>query len=269
VPFHTEHRTFRARAREPTSHTTRTTIVTTIAIIMIMKLRSPRRLLNAIFRTKHFKGKGKGKGTKEEERDETIEMEDSTSLLMCSEEEVEEEDAVVIANTTRTTTSRQSNKSVSFSQVSVRQYNLIVGDNPYCKYPLSLGWNYTETVTVDVNGYERERAKRMEQYKADRVEPRLYQVPTKSEQETLLHNQRVDHYLKDVHMEQDYDDYDISKPQELSMYERRARLMAFGYTEEHLRQLERQRLVNQALQWKEGDTPCVSVSPFFVARYAR
>jgi hypothetical protein len=241
---------------------------------MTMKLKSPRlprRLLNAIFRSKHVKDINNDKTEEDlsEELERTIELEDSTSLLLCGEEE--EEDAVALATTasTASTTSRGSNKSVSFSQVSVRQYDLIVGDNPGCKYPLALGWNYTETYTVDVTGYEQERAKRLEGYMADRVEPRLYQVPTKTEEETLLHNQRVDHYLKDVHVEQDYDDYDVYKPTELSLYERRARLLAFGYTEEHLRQLERQRLVTLALQWKEGDAPCVSVSPHYVARYAR
>jgi hypothetical protein len=242
---------------------------------MTMKLRAPRfprRLLNAFFRSKHVKdNKDKTEEDSSEEFDETIALEDSTSLLLCSCGEEEEEDSVALLATsasTATTTSSQE-KSVSFSQVSVRQYDLIIGDNPNCKYPLGLGWNYTERFAVDVNGYEQERAKRLERYKADRVEPRLYQVPTKTEVETQLHNQRVDHYMKDVHMEQDYDDYDISKPTELSLYERRARLLAFGYTEECLRRLERQRMVTLALQWKEGDAPCVSVSPSYVARYAR
>ena len=50
---------------------------------------------------------------------------------------------------------------VTFSSVEIRQYELILGDNPACTdgNPLSIGWkHYTElTVIIPVNKYENER----------------------------------------------------------------------------------------------------------------
>ncbi|CAB9530111.1 expressed unknown protein [Seminavis robusta] len=156
-------------------------------------------------------------------------------------------------------------KSVAFSDVTVRQYELILGDNPGCKYPLSLGWNYAEQAMVQVDAFEQDRERRMDVSKNDRIEPRLYFAPD----ETSPLYMAADHYLSDVHMEQDYSDYKPHVPTELSLYERRARLRAFGYTEANLRNLERQRLTALALEWKNGGTPAFPFSHKYVSRYTK
>ena len=46
--------------------------------------------------------------------------------------------------------------SVKFSKVHVRKYKVVIGDHPLCKEgcPLSLGWNYTESPSIDVDEFE-------------------------------------------------------------------------------------------------------------------
>eukprot|EP00549_Striatella_unipunctata_P021066 CAMPEP_0118719256 /NCGR_PEP_ID=MMETSP0800-20121206/29352_1 /TAXON_ID=210618 ORGANISM="Striatella unipunctata, Strain CCMP2910" /NCGR_SAMPLE_ID=MMETSP0800 /ASSEMBLY_ACC=CAM_ASM_000638 /LENGTH=160 /DNA_ID=CAMNT_0006626561 /DNA_START=47 /DNA_END=529 /DNA_ORIENTATION=- len=45
------------------------------------------------------------------------------------------------------------NRTVSFSTVQIREYNVIVGDNPFCKtgLPLGLGWKYTQGPAMDID----------------------------------------------------------------------------------------------------------------------
>ena len=152
---------------------------------------------------------------------------------------------------------KKNGRSVSFTDVTVRHYDLILGDNPYVKYPLSLGWNYSKEEVHKVDAFECHRDERETQASRERIQPRLYVPPDVPY-----------HYMNDVHTEQDYDDA-TSKPVELSLYERRARLRAFGYTEASLRQLERQRIVALALEWKGGGTPRFPFSQHYIARYTK
>jgi hypothetical protein len=65
-------------------------------------------------------------------------------------------------NTTETNTSISVNvkihagprKNVHFSDVEVRIYNRILGDNPYVEIPLSIGWKYTSEETLPVDEHE-------------------------------------------------------------------------------------------------------------------
>lgn len=51
-------------------------------------------------------------------------------------------------------TSLRAEKRVSFSDVQVRIYELIPGDNPDCSFPLSLGWKHSKTETLSVDAHE-------------------------------------------------------------------------------------------------------------------
>ena len=53
-------------------------------------------------------------------------------------------------------TSLRAEKRVSFSEVQVRIYELIPGDNPDCSFPLSLGWKHSKTETWGVDAYEKQ-----------------------------------------------------------------------------------------------------------------
>lgn len=49
-----------------------------------------------------------------------------------------------------------SNKRVRFSRVSVRTYAVTVGDSPrLTAYPIGLDWLHSETVTLDINRFEK------------------------------------------------------------------------------------------------------------------
>ena len=62
-------------------------------------------------------------------------------------------------HTTIETESRRRSSSVSFSTCYVRQFDIVVGDNPsvYKGPPIQLGWNYTD-YEMDVNEYETNHA---------------------------------------------------------------------------------------------------------------
>jgi len=47
-----------------------------------------------------------------------------------------------------------SNKRVTFSTVSKRLYNPILGDNPHVAFPLSMGWTYNEQEEIPVEIYD-------------------------------------------------------------------------------------------------------------------
>mmetsp|Transcript_54424 Transcript_54424/g.80789 ORF Transcript_54424/g.80789 Transcript_54424/m.80789 type:complete len:163 (-) Transcript_54424:651-1139(-) len=49
------------------------------------------------------------------------------------------------------------NTHVSFSNIEIREFTLIIGDNPSCRtgLPLSLGWEHTKTRVVPVDDYDR------------------------------------------------------------------------------------------------------------------
>lgn len=82
-----------------------------------------------------------------------------SSLSIDSDEEVSVEDCEV---TKEPSNKDRSHRSVAFSTLSVRQYEIVIGDNPYCKtgLPLSLGTTYTELMPVSIDEYEKIRTSR-------------------------------------------------------------------------------------------------------------
>jgi|UPI000581A1C5 hypothetical protein len=44
---------------------------------------------------------------------------------------------------------------VQFTNVNVRTYELILGDNPFVEYPLSLGWKYTTSEAIPVDAFDK------------------------------------------------------------------------------------------------------------------
>lgn len=71
-------------------------------------------------------------------------------------------------------------KAVSFGEVTVREYEIIIGDHPNCRtgFPLSLGWDYTDHCDVSVDQFEECRCDQRRE-KAD-----LYKTP--NERRTML-----------------------------------------------------------------------------------
>ena len=55
--------------------------------------------------------------------------------------------------------SRLFRRSVSFTEVEIRQYSQVLGDHPCCSSgpPVSLGWDYEDPTTVELERYEVER----------------------------------------------------------------------------------------------------------------
>lgn len=53
-------------------------------------------------------------------------------------------------------------KSVSFTSVEIREYNVTVGDHPCCAtgFPLTLDWEYREVDNIEVDKYEEDRSPR-------------------------------------------------------------------------------------------------------------
>jgi hypothetical protein len=53
-------------------------------------------------------------------------------------------------------------KSVSFGNIEVREYPMVLGDNPSCRdgLPVSLGWEYAQLCLMDVDDYEHDRPPR-------------------------------------------------------------------------------------------------------------
>jgi hypothetical protein len=53
-------------------------------------------------------------------------------------------------------------KSVSFSSLEIREYEVVIGDHPCCTrgVPLSLGWEYSDAGRLNVDDYEEARSPR-------------------------------------------------------------------------------------------------------------
>jgi len=56
----------------------------------------------------------------------------------------------------------ESKRRISFHQVTVRDYDMVLGDHPNCSYgpPVALGWHYTEYEPLDLNEYEFHHSRR-------------------------------------------------------------------------------------------------------------
>ena len=89
------------------------------------------------------------------DEEETVRLEESDSHLSihdssCSFETPNEQ--VVAQEAVKPKTKKAGR--VSFSDVTVRHYELVLGDNPYCKFPLALGWSYGLEETHKVDHFE-------------------------------------------------------------------------------------------------------------------
>lgn len=62
-------------------------------------------------------------------------------------------------SSTSSNASSDSKRSVSFSCVDVREYDVTLGDNPACSAgpPISLGWKYKDGTRQDLRAYEAKR----------------------------------------------------------------------------------------------------------------
>ncbi|KAL7497117.1 hypothetical protein ACHAWT_006634 [Skeletonema menzelii] len=56
----------------------------------------------------------------------------------------------------------ESKRHISFHEVTVREYDMVLGDHPNCSYgpPISLGWHYLEYEPMNVNEYEFHHSRR-------------------------------------------------------------------------------------------------------------
>lgn len=56
----------------------------------------------------------------------------------------------------------ESKRHISFHQIIVRDYDMILGDHPNCSYgpPVTLGWHYLEYEPLDLNEYEYHHSRR-------------------------------------------------------------------------------------------------------------
>lgn len=56
----------------------------------------------------------------------------------------------------------ESKRHISFHQVVVRDYDMVLGDHPNCSYgpPVTLGWHYVEYEPLDLNEYEYHHSRR-------------------------------------------------------------------------------------------------------------
>lgn len=95
----------------------------------------------------------------------------SSSSLSDAELRVEDAPSSLLKSGTASATTNPVNKStVSFTDVEVRHYKLIVGDNPFVEVPLSLDWDYDESQLVSVDEFE-ERHSRDDYIHAQDMEP--------------------------------------------------------------------------------------------------
>ena len=61
--------------------------------------------------------------------------------------------------------------SVSFSNLQIREYDVMLGDNPSCSYgpPVSLGWDYHDAAVVPLEKYERARSNKFPRRKSGQL----------------------------------------------------------------------------------------------------
>jgi hypothetical protein len=67
---------------------------------------------------------------------------------------VEPEDKVAAKKTVpKATRSGPKEREVAFSTVEVKEYSVILGDNPGANYPLALDWGHTKSIVVNVDSF--------------------------------------------------------------------------------------------------------------------
>lgn len=136
---------------------------------------------------------------------------------------------------------RETKKNVNFSTIHIREYELIVGDNPDCSFPLSLGWRFIEDETMDLDFYERH-------HKPKRLQGRI--------EDSVHVGQLLGVTLPLI------DPLMTTTMRPLTLYERRLLLRAQGHSEQNLRKAERKRRVELSLQWASGHYPKQEAFPY-------
>jgi hypothetical protein len=80
---------------------------------------------------------------------------DDDSLTNGMKTNLESSPLLIIPSSTTQMEDSTVGKSVKFSTVQVRDFDLVLGDHPYCDmYPLSLDWEYVQLFTTTIEDYE-------------------------------------------------------------------------------------------------------------------
>ena len=89
----------------------------------------------------------------------TLCLEYEEDTLPEDDSELEDEEQTTFATSHPPTVVMQPQKQVCFDRVHVREHNVVLGVHPLAVggYPLELGWEYNETLSCDVDAFERER----------------------------------------------------------------------------------------------------------------
>ena len=98
--------------------------------------------------------------TSREELDDVEEVIPYTPRNVLTDEEFLQQNERIRRSSTSSASksSSGSTKSVSFSNVHVREHCVIIGDNPCCEIlPLSLGWSHIDEKIYDVDDYEHKK----------------------------------------------------------------------------------------------------------------
>jgi hypothetical protein len=134
-------------------------------------------------------------------------------------------DTTLITDTSKLVALKRRQDSVSrvcFSTVHVRDYEIILGDHPYCDtYPLSVGWNYIDVLTTTTDDYEENHRRK---------------VPTETKVASAIVTRRLffkgNRSNKTIHI----------RARKLSVLERMSLLLeCTGHTSQQLFHLERKR----------------------------
>lgn len=134
-------------------------------------------------------------------------------------------------------------KKVSFSVVQIRCYEQIFGDNPETEYPLSLGWMYNEHGMTVIEPLDNEN---------EGEAAAAISVAEEDEEENVMDFTHTFHSLV----------LKSRKYLPLSLHERCMRLRLNGYSEKFLRNAERRRRVELALDWASANPPTDMPYPY-------
>ncbi|CAB9501195.1 expressed unknown protein [Seminavis robusta] len=147
--------------------------------------------------------------------------------------------------------SKKNKKQVSFDGIQVRTYEVILGDNPDCSYPLSLGWRYNLSDTMDLDTYEGQRQQEKAQNVSAKDINKMHIGQLLSLSPTLNSSSAIDYSTEGTLL-----------PFPLTLHERRLRLRTLGHSEESLRQAERKRRIQLSMEWAGGQYPKQEAFPY-------
>lgn len=98
--------------------------------------------------------------------DSIVDVDSSSLYLYCGSSESSQSNLIDTAEEEDDDSSAKhelSSRSVQFSHIEVREYEIELGDCPYCSYgpPISLGWAYSSSSMIEIDEYERSRSTKM------------------------------------------------------------------------------------------------------------